>query len=41
VGCSTVGMLGREGDVLRKTLPYVLILAALLGLITFLILRFM
>jgi L-lactate permease len=31
-----VGLLGKEGDVLRKTLPYVLILGALLGIVVFL-----
>ncbi len=39
VGCSTVGLIGREGDVLRKTLPYVLILCAILGLVTLLLVR--
>jgi lactate permease len=40
VGCSTVGLVGREGEVLRKTLPYVLILATLIGAVTFLVLQF-
>ena len=31
VGCSTVGLIGKEGDVLRKTLPYVLVLCATSG----------
>jgi lactate permease len=31
VGCSTVGMQGREGDVLRRTLPYGLGIGLLLG----------
>jgi lactate permease len=35
VGVSTVGLLGKEGDVLRKTLPYVLILGALLGILAY------
>jgi lactate permease len=39
VGCSTVGLIGKEGDVLRKTLPYVLVLCALLGLVTFLLVK--
>ena len=40
VGCSTVGLIGSEGGVLRRTLPYVLGLSALLGIITFLVLRY-
>lgn len=39
VGCSTVGLIGKEGDVLRRTLPYVLVLCALLGLVTFLLVK--
>jgi lactate permease len=35
VGVSTVGLLGKEGDVLRKTLPYVLILGGLLGIVAY------
>ncbi len=37
VGCSTVGLIGKEGEVLRRTLPYVLVLCALLGLVTLLL----
>lgn len=32
VGCSTTGLAGREGDVLRITLPYGLVIGALVGL---------
>jgi lactate permease len=39
VGCSTVGLIGKEGDVLRKTLPYVLLLCALLGGVTYLLVK--
>jgi lactate permease len=37
VGCSTAGLAGREGEVLKKTLPYGVLLAAVLGLIAFVI----
>jgi len=40
VGCSTVGLQGKEGDVMRITLPRVLIIALLLGLAAFLITLF-
>lgn len=33
VGCSTLGMQGRDGDVLRKTLPYGLGIGLLLGVV--------
>ncbi|NTW08408.1 MAG: L-lactate permease, partial [Anaerolineaceae bacterium] len=31
IGCSTVGLQGREGDALHKTLPYVLVIGVMLG----------
>ena len=37
VGCSTSGTAGQEGDVLRLTLPYGLIIAAIMGGITYLV----
>lgn len=40
VGCSTVGLQGKEGDVMRITLPRVLIIALLLGLVAFVITLF-
>lgn len=36
VGCSTVGLIGRDGEVLRKTLPYGIGIALLMGVITLL-----
>jgi len=36
VGCSTTGIKGREGEVLRHTLPYGLLIGLLLGAITYL-----
>ena len=36
VGCSTSGLAGQEGDVLKKTLPAGLILAAIIGLLALL-----
>jgi len=38
VGCSTVGLAGREGEVLRRTLPYGALIAVLIGCLTSLIL---
>jgi lactate permease len=40
VGCSTAGLAGREGEVMRKTLPYGLLTAAFLGLCVWLIVAF-
>jgi lactate permease len=37
VGCSTAGLAGREGEVLRKTLPYGALIAAFIGLVAWLI----
>lgn len=37
VGCSTVGMQGRDGAVLRKTLPYGLVIGLVLGVIVWLV----
>ena len=34
VGCSTVGLRGQDGDVLRITLPYGLAIGALIGALT-------
>jgi len=39
VGCSTVGLKGREGEVLRRTLPYGLLIGLGLGLLTWLLSR--
>jgi lactate permease len=33
VGCSTAGLAGQEGDVLKKTLPFGLIIAAVIGVL--------
>ncbi len=38
VGCSTVNLQGHEGEVLKKTLPYGIGIALLIGLVTFLLL---
>jgi lactate permease len=35
VGCTTTGMAGHEGDVLRITLPYGLIIGGIVGVITY------
>lgn len=35
IGCSTVGLLGKEGEIIRKTLFYGLLLSLLIGLIAF------
>ena len=40
VGCTTVGQVGQEGQVLRRTVPWGLGLGLLLGVITFAISRF-
>ena len=37
VGCSTVGLQGHDGDVLRKTIPYGIIIGLLMGCVTFLV----
>jgi lactate permease len=37
VGCSNVGLAGREGEVLRRTLPYGLGFALMIGILTLLI----
>ena len=37
VGCSTAGLAGREGEVMRKTLPYGLLIAASIGSIAWLV----
>jgi lactate permease len=34
VGCSTVGLIGEEGSVLRKTMPYGIAIGIALGVIT-------
>ncbi len=39
VGSSTLGMQGQDGDVLRKTVPYGLVIGLLLGLITLVLAR--
>jgi lactate permease len=38
VGCSTAGLAGREGEVLRKTLPYGLLIAAFIGFVAWVVL---
>jgi lactate permease len=37
VGCSTVGLQSHDGDVLRKTIPYGILIGLLLGVVTFLL----
>jgi lactate permease len=37
VGCSTAGLAGREGDVLKKTLPPGLLIAAFVGVVAWLV----
>jgi lactate permease len=37
VGCSTVGLKGRDGDVLRRTMPYGLLIGVALGVLTWLL----
>ncbi len=39
VGCSTAGLAGREGEVIRKTLPYGLLIAGSIGLVAWLATR--
>jgi len=39
VGCSTVDLRGREGQVLRVTLPYGLLIGLTMGLVAFVISR--
>ena len=34
VGCSTAGLEGQEGKVLRKTMPYALLITATIGIVT-------
>jgi lactate permease len=36
VGCSTVGLKGRDGDVLRRTVPYGLLIGVVLDVLTWL-----
>jgi lactate permease len=38
VGCSTAGLAGREGEVMRKTLSYGLLIAAFTGLAAWVVL---
>jgi lactate permease len=37
VGCSTVGLAGKEGPVLKKTLRYGLVITGIIGIITALV----
>jgi lactate permease len=37
VGCSTAGLAGREGEVMRKTFLYGLLIAAFIGLLALLV----
>jgi lactate permease len=39
VGCSTAGLEGQEGKVMRLTVPYGLIITGAVGLITWLVAR--
>ena len=39
VGCSTVGIQGRDGEVLKITLPYGLLIGLLMGLVTLVLVR--
>lgn len=39
VGCSTAGLGGREGEVLKKTLPYGVLIALFIGLVAWLVLN--
>jgi len=36
VGCSTTGLAGREGEVLKKTLPPALLIVACIGVVAWL-----
>jgi lactate permease len=40
VGCSTVGLAGRDGEVLRITLPYGALIGLALGVVTWLAVNF-
>jgi lactate permease len=40
VGCSTAGLEGQEGRVLRKTVPYGLLITAVIGLTAWLVAAF-
>jgi len=40
VGCSTAGLAGREGEVLRKTLPYGVLVAVFIGFVAWVVLNF-
>jgi len=37
VGCSTAGLAGREGEVLKRTLTYGLVITGAIGLVTWLV----
>jgi lactate permease len=37
VGCSNVGLVGKEGQILRRTLPYNLAVALIIGLLALLL----
>jgi len=37
VGCSTAGLAGQEGEVMKKTLPYGLLIAGFIGLVAWLV----
>lgn len=37
LGCTTAGIMGQEGDVLKKTLPLSIVSALLIGIIVFII----
>jgi lactate permease len=39
VGCSTAGLEGEEGRVMRKTIPYGLLITAVVGIIAWLVVR--
>jgi len=37
VGCSTAGLAGREGEVMKKTFPYGVLIGAFIGLVAWLV----
>ena len=39
VGCSTVGIQGREGEVLKITIPYGLLIGLVMGVVTLVLVK--
>ena len=39
VGCSTVGIQGRDGEVLKVTIPYGLLIGLVMGIVTLALIR--